>query len=67
NFGSMEDTVFCGVFDGHGPYGHTLLTSIVKAYRFMDKELKMQVDVDCLCSGTTAVTMVKQCVCGPVT
>lgn len=124
NFGSMEDTVFCGVFDGHGPYGHviakrvrdllplklgshlesyvsceevlkeislntadrktsdslvhisangesrvynkdqdmvqTLLTSIVKAYRFMDKELKMQVDVDCFCSGTTAVTMVKQ-------
>ncbi|KAJ0234438.1 protein phosphatase 2C 74 [Hirschfeldia incana] len=128
NFGSMSDTVFCGVFDGHGPYGHviakrvrdllplklgshleescvsredvvlkeislntaaddrktsdslvhisangesrvyskdqgvvqTLLTSIVKAYRFMDKELKMQVDVDCFCSGTTAVTMVKQ-------
>lgn len=118
--------MFCGVFDGHGPYGHviakrvrdllplklgshlesyvsceevlkeislntadrktsdslvhisangesrvynkdqdmvqTLLTSIVKAYRFMDKELKMQVDVDCFCSGTTAVTMVKQVV-----
>ncbi|KFK30642.1 hypothetical protein AALP_AA6G008500 [Arabis alpina] len=125
NFGSMEDTVFCGVFDGHGPNGHivakrvrdllplklgshlesyvsceevlqeisintcdrknlvhisaggesrvynkdsvkdedvieTLLASIVKAYRFMDKELKMQKDVDCFCSGTTAVTMVKQ-------
>jgi len=128
NFGSMEDTVFCGVFDGHGPYGHIvakrvrdllplklgshlesyvspeevlkeislntddrkisedlvhisangesrvynkdyvkdqdmiqmLIGSIVKAYRFMDKELKMQVDVDCFCSGTTAVTMVKQ-------
>ncbi|KAL0707691.1 hypothetical protein Bca4012_074117 [Brassica carinata] len=120
----MEDTVFCGVFNGHGPYGHViakrvrdllplklgshlesylsceevfkeislntadrmtsdslvqisangeygvynkdqdmvqmLLTSIVKAYRFMDKELKMQVDVDCFCSGTTTVTMVKQ-------
>ncbi|KAG2280087.1 hypothetical protein Bca52824_051307 [Brassica carinata] len=37
-----------------------LLTSIVKAYIFMDKELKMQVDVVCFCSGTTAVTMVKQ-------
>lgn len=128
----MADTVFCGVFDGHGPYGHivakrvrdllplklgshlesyvsceevlkeislntgdrkisenlvhisangesrvynkdyvkdqdmiqTLIGSIVKAYRFMDKELKMQVDVDCFCSGTTAVTMVKQVV-GP--
>ncbi|RVX07227.1 putative protein phosphatase 2C 33 [Vitis vinifera] len=22
NFGSRTDTVFCGVFDGHGPYGH---------------------------------------------
>lgn len=21
-FATMEDTVFCGVFDGHGPYGH---------------------------------------------
>ncbi|KAG6530768.1 hypothetical protein ZIOFF_004526 [Zingiber officinale] len=22
NFGSMNDTIICGVFDGHGPYGH---------------------------------------------
>ena len=22
NFASMGDTVFCGVFDGHGPFGH---------------------------------------------
>ncbi|KAJ6877628.1 hypothetical protein NC651_030403 [Populus alba x Populus x berolinensis] len=22
NFGSRTDAVFCGVFDGHGPYGH---------------------------------------------
>ncbi|GKD47586.1 probable protein phosphatase 2C 33, partial [Tanacetum coccineum] len=22
NFGSRTDTVFCGVFDGHGPFGH---------------------------------------------
>lgn len=22
NFGSRNDTVFCGVFDGHGPLGH---------------------------------------------
>uniref|UniRef100_A0A0E0P7B9 protein-serine/threonine phosphatase n=1 Tax=Oryza rufipogon TaxID=4529 RepID=A0A0E0P7B9_ORYRU len=22
NFCSKEDTIFCGVFDGHGPYGH---------------------------------------------
>ncbi|KAH9297147.1 hypothetical protein KI387_028829, partial [Taxus chinensis] len=24
NFGSREDTVFLGVFDGHGPYGHAV-------------------------------------------
>lgn len=22
NFCSRDDTIFCGVFDGHGPYGH---------------------------------------------
>lgn len=22
NFASRRDTIFCGVFDGHGPYGH---------------------------------------------
>jgi hypothetical protein len=22
DFASMEDTVYCGVYDGHGPYGH---------------------------------------------
>jgi serine/threonine protein phosphatase PrpC len=22
NFGSKDDTIFCGVFDGHGPNGH---------------------------------------------
>ncbi|CAL9132217.1 unnamed protein product [Musa textilis] len=24
NFGSRNDTVFCGVFDGHGPHGHMI-------------------------------------------
>ncbi|KAL7110000.1 hypothetical protein ACP275_06G210100 [Erythranthe tilingii] len=126
NFGSRTDTVFCGVFDGHGPYGHmvakrvrdclplklsshwevnikndeilrdvslntsssmcsedasfssadtdvsrasideqpevfhTLKESFLKAYKVMDRELKMYANIDCFCSGTTAVTMVKQ-------
>ncbi|XP_010529005.1 PREDICTED: probable protein phosphatase 2C 74 [Tarenaya hassleriana] len=125
NFGSIPDTVFCGVFDGHGPYGHivakrvrdllplklsslleayvsledvlkeinlntadsknsedlagggenrvsiqdlekcpdmlqSLKATLLKAFKFMDRELKMQRDVDCFCSGTTAVTLVKQ-------
>ncbi|XP_059317506.1 probable protein phosphatase 2C 33 [Lycium ferocissimum] len=122
NFGSSEDTVFCGVFDGHGPYGHmvakrvrdalplklsthwevniksedvlreislntasslypedaslisadveetekhlevfeTLKESFLKAYKVMDRELRSYTNVDCFCSGTTAVTLVKQ-------
>ncbi|MCL7047037.1 hypothetical protein MKW94_003018 [Papaver nudicaule] len=128
NFASREDTIFCGVFDGHGPYGHmvakrvrdslplrinsnweanidpkdvfrendraresinsdetgsfcmdndlldssdvgdreklpqisNLKESFVKAFKVMDRELRMNPNVDCLFSGTTAVTMVKQ-------
>ncbi|KAK3028791.1 hypothetical protein RJ639_039057, partial [Escallonia herrerae] len=130
NFGSRTDTVFCGVFDGHGPYGHmvakrvrdslplklsahwevniksddvlrgislnttgsmnceetsfisadeesrasidveetekqpelfhTLKESFLKAFKVMDRELRMYTNIDCFCSGTTAVTMVKQ-------
>ncbi|KAL1552206.1 putative protein phosphatase 2C 33 [Salvia divinorum] len=129
NFGSRTDTVFCGVFDGHGPYGHlvakrvrdslplklsahwevnvksddvlrevslntssmcsedtsflspeeesrafidieetgkqpdifpTLKESFLKAYKVMDRELRMHANIDCFCSGTTAVTLVKQ-------
>ncbi|KAK1372653.1 PPM-type phosphatase domain-containing protein [Heracleum sosnowskyi] len=130
NFGSRTDTIFCGVFDGHGPYGHmvakrvrdslplklsaqwevhtktdevlreislngtgslnsestsflnadeeprasvdveeteknanmfqTLKESFLKAYKVMDRELKMYTTIDCFCSGTTAVTLIKQ-------
>ncbi|KAK1421043.1 hypothetical protein QVD17_23099 [Tagetes erecta] len=124
NFGSRTDTVFCGVFDGHGPFGHmvakrvrdllplklsahwevnlkntddvlqetagnlnsegtsisspvetsvnfeetdknpeifqTLKESFLKAFKVMDRELSMYGNVDCFCSGTTAVTLIKQ-------
>ncbi|MFS8007050.1 putative protein-serine/threonine phosphatase [Helianthus anomalus] len=124
NFGSRTDTVFCGVFDGHGPFGHmvakrvrdslplklsehwevnlkntdddvlreivglntegtsvnspdetsvkfeetdknpeifqTLKESFLKAFKVMDRELSMYASVDCFCSGTTAVTLIKQ-------
>ncbi|XP_052207834.1 probable protein phosphatase 2C 6 isoform X2 [Diospyros lotus] len=123
NFGSRSDTVFCGVFDGHGPYGHMvakkvrdclpillasqweansnndrnedgnatrstnfeectdeelcepleveenkkfpemhqpLKKSMLKAFKLMDKELRFHPIIDCYCSGTTAVTLVKQ-------
>ncbi|KAG6647471.1 hypothetical protein I3843_07G079500 [Carya illinoinensis] len=130
NFGSRTDTVFCGVFDGHGPYGHmvakrvrdslplklsahwevniksddvlkeislntagsvnsedtpfisadeesrpsidldeadkhpeifqVLKESFLKAFRVMDRELRMHPSIDSFCSGTTAVTVIKQ-------
>ncbi|PKA54506.1 putative protein phosphatase 2C 33 [Apostasia shenzhenica] len=128
NFGSRKSTVFCGVFDGHGPYGHmvsrrvrdslplklsaqwevslggddfkqnslstvgsiiseetaslcledesrtsfdldeeklpedltALKDSLLEAFKFMDRELKLHQNIDCFCSGTTAVTLVKQ-------
>ncbi|KAG8047695.1 hypothetical protein GUJ93_ZPchr0008g11380 [Zizania palustris] len=125
NFNS-SDSVFCGVFDGHGPYGHfvakkvrdslpvkiralwktsanggtsphqngsisgsvnseetssvvddewgesvddseklpdmflPLKQSYFKAFKLMDKELKLHPTIDCFCSGSTAVTLVKQ-------
>ncbi|KAF9670403.1 hypothetical protein SADUNF_Sadunf13G0064600 [Salix dunnii] len=130
NFGSRTDAVFCGVFDGHGPYGHmvakrvrdslplkltahwemnvtseavlkeinhnttgsmnsedtsfmsadeeprvsvdledaekhpqnfqNLKESFLKAFKVMDRELRVHDNIDCFCSGTTAVTLVKQ-------
>ncbi|XP_068636488.1 probable protein phosphatase 2C 66 [Aristolochia californica] len=129
NFASRSDTVFCGIFDGHGPFGHmvakkvrdslplkvcahwkadqndvnglnennsvlgsmnseetasislddewsesleveenekfpeiyiTLKQSLLKAFKSMDKELKLHPTIDCFCSGTTTVTLVKQ-------
>lgn len=126
NFCSRSDTTFCGVFDGHGPYGHMvarkvrdtlplllhsewevkssgdqcnasengnanggshvddvldddltealeaesndkfpeihlpLKRSLLKAFRSMDKELKLHPSIDCFCSGSTAVSLVMQ-------
>ncbi|KAJ4874400.1 putative protein phosphatase 2C 18 [Raphanus sativus] len=138
NFCSRDDTVFCGVFDGHGPFGHMVakkvrdtlpstlstqlkLTSepeqnglvnekglpincteeeeeeeegqrsesvtttmdeqwcelnpndeqlpemylplkhaLLKSCQQIDKDLKMHPTIDCFCSGTTSVTLIKQ-------
>uniref|UniRef100_A0A7N0TEH5 protein-serine/threonine phosphatase n=2 Tax=Kalanchoe fedtschenkoi TaxID=63787 RepID=A0A7N0TEH5_KALFE len=130
NFNSKSDITFCGVFDGHGPYGHLvarkvrdslplilstqwkanlscdnnvldndgsahgstnseenasinldvechetldsekseelpdehlpLKQSLLKAFKLMDKELKLHPTIDCFCSGSTAVTLIKQ-------
>lgn len=110
-----EDVTFCGVFDGHGPYGHLVSRKVrdtlplklfsfldsreskknkssgaiccsqdsvsdgadyevgindkvdllykdafLKSYKSMDKELRFHPSLDCFCSGSTAVTIVKQ-------
>lgn len=125
NFGSKDGTIFCGVFDGHGPQGHlvskrvrdvlpmklsanlgrdeykemsnssitngtteggtakpvvedadaafgtvenegypeiftALRTSFLRAFYVMDRDLKSHKNIDCLFSGTTAVTVIKQ-------
>ncbi|KAL2483869.1 putative protein phosphatase 2C 6 [Forsythia ovata] len=123
---SGTNTTFCGVFDGHGPYGHMvsrkvrdtlplllraeweakldsnqnsnhdngnaegmahfnefkdddgfesleaedneklpemhvpIKRSILKAFKLMDKELKLHPTIDCFCSGTTAVNLIMQ-------
>ncbi|KAK4491828.1 hypothetical protein RD792_002605 [Penstemon davidsonii] len=129
--GSDDKATFCGVFDGHGPYGHMvarkvrdtlpillrshweskpandqiengnnnthengnvegmrrfddfmededesveveendeklpevhipLKNSMLKAFKLMDKELKLHPTIDCFCSGTTTVALIKQ-------
>lgn len=110
-----EDVTFCGVFDGHGPFGHLVARKVrdtlpvklqsffhtlqskqnvrfrrsssksavqeavnkegtdeedklkglwgeafLKSYKAMDKELRSHPNVDCFCSGSTAVTILKQ-------
>ncbi|GAA0184431.1 protein phosphatase [Lithospermum erythrorhizon] len=115
-----EDTIFCGVFDGHGPFGHLVARKVrdtlpsklmaflrsgeakqnessaaccngdvssdvvdpenedlrshpssdvvnsswreafLKSYKAMDKDLRSHPSLDCFCSGSTAVTIVKQ-------
>ena len=37
-----------------------LKQSFLKAFKVMDRELRVHQNIDCFCSGTTAVTLVKQ-------
>ncbi|PWA36692.1 protein phosphatase 2C family protein [Artemisia annua] len=50
NFGSRTDTVFCGVFDGHGPFGHMV------AKRVRDSlPLKLSANCDVNIKGSSDV------------
>ena len=49
--------------DHRGSYGNiyiTLKESFLKAFKVMDKELKLHPYIDCYTSGTTSVALVKQ-------
>ena len=38
----------------------TLKDAVLRAFKVVDKELKLHPRINCYCSGTTAVTLVKQ-------
>lgn len=121
-FTGDKDMLFCGVFDGHGPYGHKVArhvrdtlpsrlssaikasqnnsfkrrdnegkgdnidevnknqgdedsgdyddssslllssweTSFIKSFKEMDEELSLDASIDSFCSGTTAVSVIKE-------
>ncbi|RWV85262.1 hypothetical protein BHE74_00045106 [Ensete ventricosum] len=46
--------------DKHSGTLTILKDSFLKAFRIVDKELRLHPDIDCFYSGTTAVTLVKQ-------
>lgn len=46
--------------ENHDNMFQILKESFLKAYKVMDRELKMYTTIDCFCSGTTAVTLIKQ-------
>lgn len=65
--GAADDTNEAASYQDHKDNEHcelfmTLKDSFLKAFKVMDKELKLHPRIDCYCSGTTAVTLVKQVV-----
>lgn len=55
-----RESVDIDKIDKQSDFVQTLKDSFVKAYKAMDRELNMYTNIDCFCSGTTAVTLVKQ-------
>ncbi|CAI9764784.1 unnamed protein product [Fraxinus pennsylvanica] len=58
-FGCQEDMMFCGIFDGHGPWGHFVAK---RTYADIDRDLEQHCKIDSFNSGTTASTIVRQSV-----
>lgn len=58
NFGSKDDTIFCGVFDGHGPNGHLVAKRVrdllpVKLNANLVKSEYKEISTSNVKSGTT--------------
>jgi hypothetical protein len=59
----VEDTDAALGTEENGEYPEiftSLRTSFLRAFYVMDRDLKLHKDIDCLFSGTTAVTVIKQ-------
>lgn len=55
-FGSQEDTAFCGVFDGHGPFGHLVAGKVRDILPLMlSANIKMERSRSASSKGTTSV------------
>ena len=61
--GEIASTLALANGDGQTEILSILKNSFLKAFKVMDKELKLHPHIDCYCSGTTAVTLVKQVLC----
>jgi serine/threonine protein phosphatase PrpC len=60
-YADVEDkSPMSGQKEGHGELFNSMKDSFRKAFRVTDKELKLQRNIDSICSGTTAVTLIKQ-------
>ncbi|KAJ6379606.1 hypothetical protein OIU76_016280 [Salix suchowensis] len=53
-------SVDLGDAEKHPQNFQNLKESFLKAFKVMDRELRVHANIDCFCSGTTAVTLVKQ-------
>nr|CAD1824454.1 unnamed protein product [Ananas comosus var. bracteatus] len=55
-FGSQEDTAFCGVFDGHGPFGHLVAGKVRDILPLMlSANIKMERSRSASSKGTSSV------------
>ncbi|KAJ6693765.1 hypothetical protein OIU85_004535 [Salix viminalis] len=53
-------SVDLGDAEKHPQNFQNLKESFLKAFKVMDRELRVHANIDCFCSGTTAVTLIKQ-------